>query len=214
MFAVLLAVVLSAADGGTDAGLRLDAGAQSKAQLSPPVLPTFPTSLSDGGAFAACKQKQIICFSPEGDCDLQVVQLIDRAPAGGALDIIIYSFNRDSIVTALLRARARSVRVRMIIDSSQIGDPKEQPQLRKLLAAGVPMKRDTHQGIMHDKVIVRDNQEFLTGSFNFTNNASENNDENMLIWDCQRLAVVYQTKFDALWAKFKDATDSVMKDGG
>lgn len=213
MFAVLLAVVL-AADGGVDAGLPIDAGMLSKAQLSPPVLPTFPTTLPDGGVLAPCKQKQVVCFSPEGDCDLQVVQLIDRTLAGGTLDLSIYSLNRESIVSALLRARARNVRVRLVLDSMQIGDPKEQPQLQRLLAAGVPMKRDTHSGIMHNKFVVRDAQEFLTGSFNFTNNASENNDENMLVWDCQRLALVYATKFEQLWGKFKDATDSVMKDGG
>ena len=208
MFALVLAVMLSA-DGGTDAGVKpKDAGVEVS------VLATIPTKLPDGGTLATCRPKQLICFSPEGNCDLQVVALIDRAPAGGALDILIYSLNRDSIVAAILRAKTRNVRVRMIIDTSQSIDPKENPQLRKLLAAGIPMKRDTHQGIMHDKVIVRDGQEFLIGSFNFTNNAAENNDENMLIWDCQKVALVYETKFEALWAKFKDATDYVIRDGG
>jgi phosphatidylserine/phosphatidylglycerophosphate/cardiolipin synthase-like enzyme len=195
-----------------DAG-KPDAGVDAGTPVVP-VPAVIPTTLADGGVLAACKQKQVICFSPEGNCDLQVVALIDRAVS--KLDVIIYSFNRVSIVDAVLRAKARGVNVRLIVDASQIGEPREVLQLRRVLAAGVPMKRDTHQGIMHMKVVVRDNQEFLTGSFNFTNNATENNDENLLVWDCQRLALVYVTKFDALWAKFKDATDSVLKgtDGG
>lgn len=240
---VVLLAADAGTDAGTDAGLKVDAGSKLDAGLKldagtksdagvvkldagtkdagtrdagvkAPVLPVFPTALPDGGALAACKQKQIICFSPEGQCDLQVVALIDRAQPGGALDILIYSINRDSIVNAILRAKTRQVAVRIIADTSQIADPKEQSQLRRLLAAGIPMKRDTHQGIMHNKVVVRDNQEFLIGSFNFTNNASENSDENMLIWDCQRLAMVYETKFEQLWAKFKDASELVMRDAG
>jgi phosphatidylserine/phosphatidylglycerophosphate/cardiolipin synthase-like enzyme len=114
-------------------------------------------------------------------------------------------------VDAILRARERKVPVRMIIDTLQILEPREQAQLQRLLAAGVPMKRDTHRGIMHMKVVIANDREFLTGSFNFTNNASENSDENMLIWDCQRNALTYATKFEQLWAKFKDATELVMR---
>jgi cardiolipin hydrolase len=66
---------------------------------------------------------------------------------------------------------------------------------------------------MHMKVVVVNHREFLTGSFNFTNNASENNDENLLIWDCQKYALVYENKFEQLWAKFKDAAEAVAKAG-
>lgn len=158
-----------------------------------------------------CKQTQELCFSPDGQCDARVVALIDRTKPSGTLDILIYSINRAVIVDSILRAKARGAVVRVIVDSSQIGDPKEQPQLQRLLAAGIPLKRDTHQGIMHMKVVIRENIEFSTGSFNFTNNASENNDENLLIWDCPRNAALYTQRFNLLWAKFKDARESVLK---
>jgi len=198
-------------DAGTskaDAG-AVDAGKGGVVFAAPPVVPAVWTKSPDGGVLAPCALKQTFCFSPEGACDLQVVALIDRAST--KLDIIIYSINRPSIVDAILRARARNVPVRIIVDASQIGEQREQPQLQRFIAAGIPLKRDTHQGVMHMKVVVVNEREFLTGSFNFTNNASENNDENLLIWDCQRNALVYATKFEQLWSKFKDATESVMK---
>jgi len=198
-------------DAGTskaDAG-AVDAGKGGVVFAAPPVVPAVWTKSPDGGVLAPCSLKQTFCFSPEGACDLQVAALIDRATT--KLDIIIYSINRPSIVDAILRARARNVPVRIIIDTSQVVEPRELPQLQKLLGAGVAMKRDTHQGIMHMKVVVVNEREFLTGSFNFTNNASENNDENLLIWDCQRNALMYGAKFEQLWAKFKDATEMVMR---
>lgn len=209
MVPLVLAVLLTA-DGGVDAGLKLDAGVKDAG----PVLAAMPTRLPDGGMFMACKQTQAVCFSPEGYCDLLVAQVIDRTAPNGSIDVLIYSINRPSIVDALLRVRARGAMARLIVDSTQLSDPKEQAQLQRLLAAGVPVKRDTRSGSMHMKVVIRDSQEFLTGSFNFTNNASENNDENMLVWDCQRVALVYKAKFEALWAKYKDATDLILKDGG
>lgn len=198
-------VLLVAALLGADAGVK-DAG------LGP-----FPETLAskqpDGGVLSPCKQTPVVCFSPEGDCDLLVANLIDKVTDGGTVNVIIYSINRPGIVEALVRARARAS-VRVIVDSSQIQDAKEQVALRRLLDAGVPLKRDTHSGIMHMKVVVVDRKELLTGSFNFTNNASENNDENMLVWDCQKVALVYEAKFERLWSKFKDASDMVMRDGG
>lgn len=224
----LIVVALLSADAGMDAGLKRDAGlpdagvSKTDAGVKDggvkdaghgPFLAVLPTKQPDGGALVSCKQAPQICFSPEGDCDLLVANLIDKAEPGSAVNVIIYSLNRPVIVDALLRARTRAT-VRLIVDTSQIQDPKEQPQLRRLLDAGIPMKRDTHNGIMHMKVVVVNRREFLTGSFNFTNNASDNNDENMLVWDCQKVALVYDAKFEALWARFKDATELVMRDGG
>lgn len=187
MLGVLVAAIL-VADGGVDAGVRVDAGV----------------------ALGPCRTTQDICFSPDGQCDLRVVALIDRTKAGGTLDIFIYSLNRAVIVDAILRAKARGATVRMLLDRDQITDPKEMFQLQRLLAADIPLRRDTHQGYMHMKVVVVDNKEFATGSFNFSNNASENNDENLLVWDCPKNAMVYEQRFEKLWPKFKDATDMIL----
>ena len=214
MLSLLVVALLS-----TDAGLKLDAGTKTDAGVRDagqpgPVVQVLPTKLPDGGSLAPCRETPQICFSPDGNCDLLVVRFIDRTQAGEALDISIYAFNRPSIIDAVLRVKAKGAVVRLILDTSQIGDPKEQLQLRRLVAVGVPMKRDTHQGSMHNKVVIRAGQEVLTGSLNFTNNASESNNENVLAWDCQKVALVYKAQFDALWVKFKDATELVMRDGG
>lgn len=205
MLSLLVAALLTADGGSPDAGV-FDAGTL--------VLAVVPTRLSDGGTFAPCKQNPQVCFSPDNGCDLLVVQAIDQAEAPYGADIAIYSVNRESIASAALRARARGAPVRMVLDTTMIGEAKEKVVLQRLLDAGVAMKRDTHSGIMHNKVVVVNRRIFVTGSFNFTNNATDNNDENVLSWDCQRVATVYADRFDRLWLKFKDATDAVMKDGG
>jgi phosphatidylserine/phosphatidylglycerophosphate/cardiolipin synthase-like enzyme len=192
---VLLVVLLADGgliDGGADAG-RADAGVK----LGP------------------CKETQEICFSPDGGCDLRVAAMIDRSRT--SLDVAIYSINRISIVDAILRVKARGVSVRVVVDSTQLGEDRERAQLLRLLAAHVPIKRDTHQGSMHMKVVVRDNQEFLVGSYNFTNNATDNNDESVLFWDCPRNATAYSLKFESMWFRYKDASDAILKlpgDGG
>jgi phosphatidylserine/phosphatidylglycerophosphate/cardiolipin synthase-like enzyme len=182
----------------------------------PTLLTLLILSVGDGGVADAgalslgpCSTKQIICFSPLGKCDLQLVALIDKATK--TLEVAIFSINRVGVVDALIRAKQRGVTVRMVVDTTQISQDKETDQLVRLLLAGIPIKRDTHNGYMHSKVVVVDDTWLATGSFNFTNNASDNNNENMLIWSCPRNALLYRQEFERLWLTFKDATEQVRK---
>ena len=48
---------------------------------------------------------------------------------------------------------------------------------------------------MHHKVIVIDGQTVIFGSFNFTRNAAEDNDENVLIIDDPSVAALFLDEF-------------------
>ena len=161
-----------------------------------------------GIALGPCSTKQTICFSPLGACDKKLVALIDTATK--TLEVLIYSVNLPEVADAIARAKARGVVVRMIVDTSQLSQAKEIPQIQKLADAGVPMKRDGHAGIMHMKVVIVDDTTFELGSFNFTNGGANLNNENMLIWSCPRNAMLYKQEFERLWATFKP----VVLDGG
>lgn len=180
MVTSLMLVVVLAADGGTDAGVVL----------------------------GPCSTKQTICFSPLGACDKKLIALIDSAKK--TLEVAIYSVNLPEVTDAIIRAQIRGVAVRMLLDSSQLTQSKEAPQIQKLADARVPMKRDGHSGVMHMKFVVIDDTWFETGSFNYTNGGANLNNENMLIWSCPRNALAYKQEFERLWALFR----SVVVDGG
>lgn len=165
-----------------------------------------------GTPLGPCSTKQTICFSPIGKCDIPLVEMINKATK--TLEVAIYAINRVEVVDAIIKAAARGVSVRMLLDTSQIGQDREANQLDRLMAAGVPMKRDTHSGSMHMKVAIVDDTWFSTGSFNFTTNASVNNNENLLIWSCPRNAILYRQEFDRLWRTFKDAREQIQKSLG
>jgi len=53
---------------------------------------------------------------------------------------------------------------------------------------------------MHNKVIVVDERFVITGSFNFSTNAEESNDENVIIIDNPEIARLYMQDFERVWA--------------
>ena len=60
-----------------------------------------------------------------------------------------------------------------------------------LFNAGIPVKIDAQHAIAHNKVMIIDGETVITGSFNFTKAAEENNAENMLVIKDKKLAERY-----------------------
>jgi cardiolipin hydrolase len=136
------------------------------------------------------------CFSPLGHCDQVMVSWIKSAVK--TLDGAIYGLTDDAIAQALLQAHERGVRVRLVHDKTQAAGRKDVSQL--LQDAGIPVhiQRGSEGGILHDKFLIIDSTYVLTGSFNWTNNATQKNDENFVVLDDQ--APRFQAEFNRLWS--------------
>lgn len=139
-------------------------------------------------------QPVTVCFSPpaRGGCDptATVVRAVDGAHK--TIRIQIYAFTARPILDALLRARRRGVDVRVIVDRSQFDrDRYDTSAVSGLAAAGIPILVDTVPGLMHDKVMIVDGREVLTGSFNYTWSAEHRNAENLLLLRDAPLAADY-----------------------
>ena len=57
------------------------------------------------------------------------------------------------------------------------------------------MLQDGNPYLMHHKVIIIDGNTVIFGSFNFSNNADKDNDENLLIVDDAGLAQAFEAEF-------------------
>jgi phosphatidylserine/phosphatidylglycerophosphate/cardiolipin synthase-like enzyme len=88
-----------------------------------------------------------------------------------------------------LNAHKRGVKVEVILDKSQRTD--EYSSATFFFNAGIPVKIDAQHAIGHNKVMVIDGETAITGSFNFTKAAEENNAENLLIIHDKELAELY-----------------------
>jgi phosphatidylserine/phosphatidylglycerophosphate/cardiolipin synthase-like enzyme len=61
------------------------------------------------------------------------------------------------------------------------------------------VRQDGNPAFLHDKVIVVDERIVITGSLNFSTNAEESNDENVIIIDNADMARLYMQEFDRIW---------------
>jgi phosphatidylserine/phosphatidylglycerophosphate/cardiolipin synthase-like enzyme len=134
-----------------------------------------------------------VYFSPKGGCAEAVIYWIGRA--NQSVHVLMYIFSLDSIADALISAHNRGVEVRVVLDKSQ-----SYSQYGVLRAAGIEVRNDTNwEGILHDKIAVIDNTIVLTGSFNWTGTAENNNNENLIVIHSFEVASRYESEFQKIW---------------
>jgi phosphatidylserine/phosphatidylglycerophosphate/cardiolipin synthase-like enzyme len=126
-------------------------------------------------------------FSPHGGCTEAVIWELDKAKT--TILVQAYSFTSAPIAKALLNAHKRGVKIEVILDKSQ--KTQKYSSATFLYNQGIPVKIDAQRAIAHNKVMVIDGATVITGSFNFTKAAEENNAENLLIIHDKKLAERY-----------------------
>lgn len=135
-----------------------------------------------------------VYFSPKGGCAETVKYWIEHA--NSSIHILIYSFTLDSISDELIEAYNRGVEVKVVFEEQQITKYSE---YQKLKAAGIEVRNDTNSNLMHNKIMIVDGVVVLTGSFNWSANAENRNDENLIVIKSVEVASLYEEEFRKVW---------------
>ena len=128
-----------------------------------------------------------VYFSPHGGCTEAIVREIGKAKS----EILVqaYSFTSKPIAEALIKAKKAGVHVEVILDKSNRTARYSAGDFTAHM--GIPTYIDAEHAIAHNKIMVIDRETVITGSFNFTKAAEENNAENLLIVKSKDLAKTY-----------------------
>ena len=128
-----------------------------------------------------------VCFSPHGGCTEAIIRELDKAKS--TVLVQAYTFTSAPIAKSLLNAYKRGVKVDVILDKSQ--STQKYSSATFLYNQGIPVKIDAQHAIAHNQVMIIDGESVMTGSFNFTKAAEENNAENLLVIHDKKLAERY-----------------------
>ena len=132
-----------------------------------------------------------VYFSPKGGCTDAIIKEVKAAKS--SVLVQAYWFTSASIAKALVEAHKRGVKVEVILDRSRTEIDNEQAD--SIVQNDVPTFIDDKHTTAHSKVVIIDGQVVITGSFNFTDQAEEENVENLLVIRDKTVA----EKFTANW---------------
>ncbi|MCU0517858.1 MAG: phospholipase D-like domain-containing protein [Oscillatoria sp. Prado101] len=129
-----------------------------------------------------------------------------------SIHIAAFEFNLTPVADALVAAKKRGVDVKWVTDDEhglKADKEKGRGQFALLQKAGIPLKDDGRQALMHNKFIVIDGKIAWTGSTNLTVNDTERNNNNVIVFDSSQVANIFERQFAELWAgKFDSKSPS------
>jgi phosphatidylserine/phosphatidylglycerophosphate/cardiolipin synthase-like enzyme/flagellar hook assembly protein FlgD len=140
-------------------------------------------------------------FAPSDGVKSEIIGEINAASS--SVYFLMYSFSDSDIADAMVQKAVGTpaVEVRGVFDKEQ--GEASYSQLPAFTSAGVPVKLDTFPGRLHNKLIIIDkggsDPRVITGSYNLTASAEEDNDENIVIIRSGDIADEYYAIFEDIY---------------
>jgi phosphatidylserine/phosphatidylglycerophosphate/cardiolipin synthase-like enzyme len=113
--------------------------------------------------------------------------------------VSVYGLTSPRAVEALVAAKKRGVDVRMLTDQERTQEIKQHTALLTLRLAGIPIRVNQHDGLMHLKQVVIDDEINASGSMNHTTSGNVYNDERMDIIIDRAISLKVREHFIAMW---------------
>ena len=185
----------------------LDKNAISTAlQAAAPGLANIPeaafTKLPDYGRYDISGLPRCI-FTDETRVSIIITQSIEKTRS--TLDVALYNLQIPETAKALIRARDRGVKVRVVLDYNHLY-PKANSDIQAIVDAGLDiriMKGRGGSGSMHNKYAIFDGTALETGSANWSLLAETGSYENMMFIFDRDIMNGYQRDFEWMWTQGK-----------
>jgi phosphatidylserine/phosphatidylglycerophosphate/cardiolipin synthase-like enzyme len=129
--------------------------------------------------------------------------------ATSTLDVAAYSLTYPTIVKAITDAKKRGVSVRVVTDSIQASGKSQVVAIDTLILNGIIVKENSYSGLMHLKMSIVDGKVATTGSFNYSANAAENNEEMLVVISEPNFVQRCVDEFNRMWGS-SDYTNLTM----
>ncbi|WPX97800.1 phospholipase D-like domain-containing protein [Candidatus Fokinia crypta] len=140
-----------------------------------------------------------VCFSPSNCCENNVIELTNKTLH--SIDIAVYSLTNMRIYDALIDAKKRGVKIRIISDKLQSGGKFSLIPVLKSMGFNVRVNKKVK--IEHNKFSIFDKSIMLTGSYNWTKAATDGNSENCIVDKRKRIISRYTKRFEELWNMYE-----------
>ena len=132
------------------------------------------------------------CFGPEDECALQLVDLLSQAQNN--IRFMAFSFTHDEIGQAVRDRAEAGVQVQGVFEKR--GSETEYSEYGYMRSQGLDVWQDGNPYTLHHKVFIIDDKTVVLGSYNFSQNADESNDENFLIIHNPEIAAQFLAEFN------------------
>ena len=157
--------------------------------------PRSPSQLDEQIVTVNGSRIVVVFTSEDPALENAIVPIVKSATQ--SIRFLTFSFTDFPLADAMSERSKAGVDVAGVFE--KVGSETDASELKTLMCRNVPVKQDGNPGFLHHKVIVVDERIVITGSMNYSKNAEESNDENVIIIDNAEIARLYLQEFERVW---------------
>jgi phosphatidylserine/phosphatidylglycerophosphate/cardiolipin synthase-like enzyme len=140
-------------------------------------------------------------FMPSNKGFKRLLSLLDQSR--NSIKLCMFTVTHNDLARALRKAHQSGVHVKILTDNEKSQDLGS--DIEQLSAEGIEVRMDDSIAHMHNKFCIIDNKILVTGSFNWTRAAAEENQESFIVTDDTKLVAAHIEEFEKLWVRFSPA---------
>lgn len=138
-------------------------------------------------------------LKPNNSCDTQVCHevLNQINKSNSSIDIALYGWDDNPVIyNALVQAKARGVKIRIVYDTSS---NSYYPKLSNFVKIANEKSTDSPKILMHNKFMIFDNSSIITGSMNFAKTGFSGFNSNCIFFiNSKEIANIYEKEFNQM----------------
>jgi len=159
--------------------------------------PRSPSNVNGQTVMTAAGLPITIRFAPEDEPFDSLIQLVSLA--NESIRFMAFSFTEDELGEMMRRRAAEGVVVQGIFETR--GSETQYSEMPAMFCAGLEVRQDGNPGTFHHKVVIIDDFVVITGSMNFSDNAADSNDENVIAIADPAIGRLYREEFIRRWGE-------------
>jgi phosphatidylserine/phosphatidylglycerophosphate/cardiolipin synthase-like enzyme len=166
--------------------------------------PNAPSTVNNQWAILDGTPVQVL-FSAEDHAIQNLIALVKDAKT--SIRFLAFSYTDQPLAQAMIDQSKAGLDVQGIFET--FGSTSPSSELDAFWCAHIPVRQDGNSSFLHDKIIIIDNSIVVTGSLNFSSNADNENEENVVILDNPEIAALYLQEYKKLWNQAQDVESGI-----
>lgn len=140
-----------------------------------------------------------VLFSPRDNIKYRIIEAINLSEE--CIDIATFDFTSKEIADALLNAKRKGLKIRVLVDRKLLEDSADDSQVRDLEEKGIDIKplKGKGKGVMKNSFVIFDGRLVMVGPYQLAEDEESYNYENALFFDEPGIVETYQNEFDKLF---------------
>jgi phosphatidylserine/phosphatidylglycerophosphate/cardiolipin synthase-like enzyme len=138
-----------------------------------------------------------VLFSPDDHVLSSLYYVLSNAKK--SIYFLAYSFTSNELGDIVRQQAEAGLTVKGVMDEEQVAS-NTGTEFDPFRQAGLDVKKDGNDGLMHHKIFIIDEKIVAFGSYNFSKSAEEKNDENLIIVYNEQIARQYMQEFQRVYS--------------